>query len=456
MPAAVLAGILTLLAGGLAGIGNHMLSQPGADLKVVILLLALATLGVQLRQGGTSGLWSVSVSTVVLAAAIPIAGPIGTFVAGGLSYLSDLQVKKWENRFFNGAMTATMGAAGSLVYILAGGVLVNDMPTSPGGLLLRVGGPLLIAYVVMIAVNVLCIGLVSAVTRRTRVLPVARTVLRSLGWGYLAHVVIGFLFVLLWGPVGLGAGSALFVLGPLLIAHWAIGREALARREHRETVTSFVAALEEADPASVGHSARVADLAEALGGELGVGVRDAEELRYAALLHDIGMVVVRPELPTEAQADDVDYLTALIGHPQAGANILSGLAFLKGSLPGIAHHHERWDGRGYPAGLHGEEIPLAARIIAVADAFEALTSGASAPELDAADAVTLLQERAGSHLDPQVVRALTVVVGRSPEAWRGRPNGAAVTARQARLPDHDHPSVIDAYAEWQPESVETV
>lgn len=453
---AVLAGILALGAGGLVGIGTLLLPHSAADLRVVILLLVLATVGVQLREGGAIGLWSVSVTTVVLAAAIPIAGPMGATIAGGLSSLSDLQVKKWENRVFNGAMTATMGAAGSLVYLLSGGVLVQDMPASPGGLLLRVGGPLLIAYVVMIAVNVLCIGLVSAVTRRTRVLPVARSVLRSLGWGYLSHAVIGFLFVLLWGPVGLGAGSALFVLGPLLIAHWTIGREALARREHRETVTSFVAALEEADPASVGHSARVADLAEALGGELGVGVREAEELRYAALLHDLGMVVVRPELPVEAQPDDVDYLTALIAHPQAGANILAGLAFLTGSLPGIAHHHERWDGRGYPAGLRGEEIPLAARIIAVADAFDALTSGASPPEVGATDVVSLLQARAGTHLDPEVVRALSVVVGRAPEVWRGRPNGAAVAARRARLPDHDHPSVIDAYAEWQPESVEKV
>ncbi|WP_298750610.1 HD-GYP domain-containing protein [uncultured Serinicoccus sp.] len=450
MPVALLAGSLIVLAAALAGLGG-LLRAPdlGAGMGVTLLLMALVTLGVQIHERGMSH-WSVSVSTVVLAAAIPIAGPVGTTVAAGLPYLTDFRSRNWRTRFFNCGMTATMGAAGSLVYLATGGVLVDDIPAGPGALLLRVGAPLLLAYVAMIGVNVLCIGLVSAVSRGTRVLPVAESVLRSLGWGYLSHAATGFLFVVLWGPVGLGPGSALFVLGPLLIAHWAIGRDALARREHQETVTTFVAALEEADPSSVGHSARVADLAEALAEQLGVGAPEAEDLRYAALLHDIGIMVVRADLPTDPQ-DEIAYLSALSAHPLAGVNVLEGLDFLEDSLPGIAHHHERWDGRGYPAGLRAEEIPLAARIIAVADAFDALTGAPEDGGCAAPEALQELRRRVGSHLDPQVVEALDGVLARPGSPWLGgrRPTAGST---DKLLPDHDHPSISDAFADWQPES----
>ncbi|WP_130013007.1 HD-GYP domain-containing protein [Serinicoccus sediminis] len=450
MPVVLLAGSLVLIAAVLAAAGGWLRGyDDGAGVGVTLLLMGLVTLGVQIHERGMSH-WSVSVSTVVLAAAIPIAGPIGTTVAAGLPYLSDFRSRNWRTRVFNCGMTGTMGATGSLVYLATGGVLVDHAPSSAGGLLLRVGLPLLVAYVVMIAVNVLCIGLISHVSRGTRVVPVAQSVLRSLGWGYLSHAVIGFLFVVLWGPVGLGAGSAIFVLGPLLIAHWAIGRDALARREHQETVTTFVAALEEADPASVGHSARVADLAEALAGELGLGATETEDLRYAALLHDIGLMVVRPDLPTDPQ-DEIGYLSAISAHPLAGVNVLEGLDFLEDSLPAIAHHHERWDGRGYPSGLRGEDIPPAARVVAVADAFDALVAGSATGTLSASEALHELRRRAGTHLDPRVVEALGEVLGRPGSALLARARPA--TGNPARLlPDHDHPSVSDAFADWQPES----
>ena len=294
----------------------------------------------------------------------------------------------------------------------------------------------------------------SAAVRGTRVVSVARTVLSSLGWAYLSHVVIGFLFVVLWEPVGLGPSAAVFILGPLLVAHWTIGREALARREHQETVTTFVAALEQADPASVGHSARVADLSEALGAELGVRGQEAEELRYAALLHDIGMMVVRPEMPADARSDEVDYLSALSAHPQAGVNVLGGLDFLEGALPAIAHHHERWDGRGYPSGLTGADIPLAARIVAVADAFDALTAGPDGRASTPGEALADLQARAGTHLDPAVVDALRALLGRQGSGTRATVSpGRGSGGRSARrLPDHDHPRVSDSFADWQPEA----
>ncbi|OLT39702.1 hypothetical protein BJF86_07635 [Serinicoccus sp. CNJ-927] len=416
----------------------------------LIILIGLAMVGVVIRERGLGPHWGVSVATVVLAATIPLAGAFGAAVVGALAYLADPGARTLRTRLFNVSMTAAMGATGGAFYGLLGGVFVGNVDFGPLGLLVRVGGPLAMAYAAMAVVNSLCIGAMSFAVRGTRVLTVARAVLRSLGWGYLAHAVTAFLFVVLWGPVGLGAASALFVLGPLLVAHWTIGRDALARREHQQTVTTFVAALEQADPASVGHSARVADVADALGAQLGLSGEAAEELRYAALLHDIGMMVVRAELPHDPD-DEIAYLTALSAHPLAGLNVLAGLDFLDDSLPAIAHHHERWDGKGYPAGLQGEEIPLAARIIAVADAFDARLAATDDGSAEPMVVAEQLRRRAGSHLDPRVVEALVAALGRQGGASLGRDRRANLARGQGRLPDHDDPLVSDLFADWQPE-----
>lgn len=429
--------------------------------EVLIPLSLLGVLGVLLRERDLGPHVGVSVATVVLAAAIPLAGPHGAALVGLLSYAADVRQRTATTRLFNAVMAAAVGGLGGLTYLALGGGLVPHEDPYPWELLVEVGVPLLAAYAVMTLVNAWSIGAMSAVVRSTKVLDVTLRVLRSAGWGYLSHVVVGFLFVVLWGPVRLGALAALFIIGPLVVAHWTIGRAVLARREHEETVASFVAALEHADPASVGHSARVADLAELVGSELGVRGRGAEELRYAALLHDIGLVLVRAQMPADPTTQETDYLSALSAHPEAGTTALAGLDFLTGALPAIAHHHERVDGRGYPAGLTGEDIPLGARIIAAADAYDSLTVGAGPQVLDPVEAVAALKARAGSHLDPVVVEALAATlprlqgrsrrVGRAAVSVPGGRDAGPSADRERTLPDHDHPRLSDSFAHWQPE-----
>lgn len=398
-----------------------------------------------------------SIATVVLAATLPLAGPVGAVVVGFVSYVCDTNVRTLSTRLFNASMTAAVGAVGALVYAASGGLPVTEAVPTATGLLTGVGLPLVIAYVAMTTFNVLAYGGMSAIVRKTRVLPVAWRTAQQLGLGYLGHVVIAFLFAVLWSPAGLGTLSAVFVIGPLIAAHWTIGQGAVARREHRETVTTFVAALEQADPHSIGHSARVADLADQIAPLVGIEGATAESLRYSALLHDIGLVAVRTELPPDT-ADHVAYLSAISAHPQAGVSVLSGLDFLHDSLPAIAHHHERWDGRGYPAGLAGEAIPLAARVIAVADAYDALTTDRTGEPVDGSAAIAALRERAGSHLDPTVVEALADSLARAPSGPRRSRRGRKAPQTGAHGPgplflDHDDPAVSDAFAEWQPDPV---
>ncbi|MGA1204053.1 MAG: HD-GYP domain-containing protein [Planctomycetota bacterium] len=180
------------------------------------------------------------------------------------------------------------------------------------------------------------------------------------------------------------------------------------RAEHRglqQVIDVLLRALESKDPYSNGHSRRVADLAVALGRHLGLNRGELERLGYAALLHDIGKIGV-PEAILEKEGPLTDAeLAEIRKHPRASHSILAPVEFLRPCLPSVLHHHERWDGGGYPAGLAGERIPYEARIIAVVDAFDAMTSDRSyRGALSAEAACGRIREGMGSQFDERIAR----------------------------------------------------
>jgi HD-GYP domain-containing protein (c-di-GMP phosphodiesterase class II) len=172
-------------------------------------------------------------------------------------------------------------------------------------------------------------------------------------------------------------------------------------------VRAMVCAIDAKDPYTAGHSERVARIAVRLGQELGLGPAQRGDLYLMGLLHDVGKIGVEDRVLKKAGGLDDDEYRAVREHVRIGVHILSDLGRLGHLLPGVAHHHERMDGHGYPAGLSGEAIPLAARILAVADAFDAMSSGRpyrrglSAAEIDA-----ILRDGAGTQWDDRVVAAL--------------------------------------------------
>ena len=174
---------------------------------------------------------------------------------------------------------------------------------------------------------------------------------------------------------------------------------------------SIVDAREEQDPFRCGHSKRVAALAVAIAAKLGLAGEAIGHLRTSARLHDIGKIGVPGALLTQTSpltADDIERVRA---HVKIGVKILGSISTLASALPGVASHHERWDGAGYPVGLKGEAIPLAARIIAVADTFDALTSPRPYQAIRVPEsAFACLRETAGTQHDPAVVDALGIVM----------------------------------------------
>jgi putative nucleotidyltransferase with HDIG domain len=175
------------------------------------------------------------------------------------------------------------------------------------------------------------------------------------------------------------------------------------------SVEALARAIDARDPYTYGHSARVARLSFEIARELGLSVAELSTLGRAALLHDIGKIGVEDRVLRKPGPLTKREVTAMRAHPVIGYEMLKGLHFMESSLGGIRHHHEHWDGSGYPDGLGGEDIPLAVRILTVADALDALTSDRpyrSAMSFSAA--IATLESGAGIQFDPAVIRALRV------------------------------------------------
>ncbi|MFV0127892.1 HD-GYP domain-containing protein [Streptomyces sp. HMX112] len=223
---------------------------------------------------------------------------------------------------------------------------------------------------------------------------------------YVVHGLAGLMMAVLWrSPYGWPA--ALTVLLPVCLSCWAFAQCQRERAAHRATIRALVEAVELKDAYTRGHSERVGRASMLIARELGMDESRMEVLRFAGTLHDIGKLgvptrVLRKDGPLTREERRI-----IEQHPHHGREIVRGIGFLDEASAAILHHHERVDGRGYPHGLKGEQIPEVARVVAVADAFDAMTSNRSYRRArPVAAAVAELERCAGSHFDPRMVRAL--------------------------------------------------
>jgi HD-GYP domain-containing protein (c-di-GMP phosphodiesterase class II) len=196
-------------------------------------------------------------------------------------------------------------------------------------------------------------------------------------------------------------------------------------RRSREAIESLNATVEARDPSAAGLSGRVQRLALALGSHLGLRGAELDSLAHGALLHDIGNIAVPDALLAKAgELTHHEYEQVKL-HADEGAAIVARLSPLHDAVPIVLHHHERWDGQGYPDGLAGSEIPVAAAIVSVAASWEAMTR--SRPfrwGLDPEEAVGELVRGRGTQFAPAVVDAFLAAVRiRSSEVWA--PGGSA-------------------------------
>jgi HD-GYP domain-containing protein (c-di-GMP phosphodiesterase class II) len=235
--------------------------------------------------------------------------------------------------------------------------------------------------------------------------------------GLVALVPLGWLMAEIAIKVGLWA-SALFLV-PLHLARYSFTKYAETRELFFGTVSALSQAIDAKDGFTRGHADRVSRIAGAIAREMGLSERHIEEIELAGLLHDIGKIGVEDRILMKPVRLDPDEQELMRRHPIYGASILRPSVSLRPLVPLVLHHHENFDGSGYPEGLKGEEIPLGSRIIIVADAYEAMTSDRIYRKAIGHErALDQLNRYKGIQFDPMVVRALEkLVVRHGPAAF---------------------------------------
>ncbi|HEY5249673.1 MAG TPA: HD-GYP domain-containing protein [Dermatophilaceae bacterium] len=417
----------------------------GNDIVTLAVLGTLGFLGSVSQERNVGGRIGFSFASIILLAAVALTGPFGAAVVGAVSYLLVADKQRLEVRVFNIGMTCVIGAAGGFVYLMAAGTTEVGEVGGIDYLTVHVGLPLMLADVVICLLNAV---ILAGIVRLTQGTPMRRFVLGMLGTSgpaYIGYGLIGFLFVIVWVPAGVGPASAVLILAPLFVARWAFVQYGDEQRAHERTISALVAAVETKDLYTRGHSERVARLCDLMAGSLALSHQDTEALRFAGILHDIGKLALPTRVLRRADRPSGEDLANIATHAARGVEMVRDIEFLSDSSEAILHHHERMDGLGYPSGLRGEETPLLARVIAVADAFDSLTTSRSHREARTVqEALAELHERAGTQFDPLVVNALERGLAR--HGWEPTRLEPALMLTAGRAFDHDDPQASDLMA----------
>jgi hypothetical protein len=254
----------------------------------------------------------------------------------------------------------------------------------------------------------------------------------------LGFAALGLVIAALWvifGPV-----AAAIVLVTLYVARWAMAQFAAQQHAHAATLRALCQAVETKDFYTRGHSERVSRGAGMIARQIGMRSDRAEAVRFAGMLHDVGKLGVPTKvLQNEGRLTEEEY-AAIQLHPMRGLEIVKDIGFLNEALNGIMHHHERMDGRGYPMGFADDEIPEFARIIAVADAFDSMTSTRSYRQATSTpEAIDELRRGAGTQFDPKIVDAFIAALSHT--GWKPQEPSRLLRGHEiVTSQDHDDPT----------------
>ncbi len=431
--------LATVIAVGAIAVVWAALDMAGdAQAETAVLVLSLVSIAIEhstpaMRRYGNTNI-GVQMTLPISIAAGLIAGPGGAAIVGLVSGLVNMPVS-WVKRSFNAANFVLSALAAGFVLLATGA----DTRVMSGDFDIVVLVDIVLAGSAYVLVNaILIVGVLWAV----EVVPPRAVVFGAMLRTAPSHVAYGFLglmIAVLWPS--LGALAAVLVVLPLVVARWAFSQFAREQEAYEATIRTLVQAVETKDHYTRGHSERVAKASVMIARVLAIREDRVTALRYAGILHDVGKLGVPTTILQKTTGLSDDEFASIQKHPLHGMEMLRDIEFLDEAIKGIRHHHERLDGLGYPEGLRGDEIPEFARVIAVADAFDSMTStrsyrGARTSE----DAVLEIERCRGTQFDAVMVDALVQALRKEP--WV--PTTVEPREGESELPaslDHDDPTV---------------
>ncbi|GAA1664042.1 HD-GYP domain-containing protein [Kribbella yunnanensis] len=372
-----------------------------------------------------------SLDSVVLTAVYVLAGPWAAIVASVFGYVAAARSPvPVIRKIFAFAQRVPAAAAGSLVYTLVGApfgaAALDSMP--------RVIVASLGAAIAHQVVNAALVCLMIWSEGKSRPLDFIVRVVAPTFVPMLGYSCVGLLLAVPWLG-GLGPFAAFLVL--VALARWALSQYEAEKDAQAATMRAFIQVIETKDLYTRGHSERVSAGVGMVGRRLRLPEDRQQALEHAGLLHDVGKVGVPTRIIRKPGRLDDAEMDAIRLHPARGVELIGNIPFLEEVKSAVLHHHEKYDGTGYPAGLSGTNIPYFARIIGIVDAFDSLTSTRSyRPARGVEETLAILLEDRYTHFDPQLVDVFVQVI--RAQGWQAAaadqpaPDGSAAVSI-----DHD-------------------
>jgi len=318
-----------------------------------------------------------SFSYLLVMCVIVLCGPAAAGLAISLTAVPVEDIRKRRPlsiMMFNVGQLVISACAGGWVYALLAGRTIQSAagvlsPLAPSDFPRALYG-MLGAAVVYAVLNLALVSIGFGVYKGSSPWAVAVSALPVLP----THIVLPFVGFLMAQVLAINAVALPLFVFPLLIARQLYQRYIGLSEAYADTIRSLVGALEAKDPYTRGHSERVSAYAGALGTAMGLDAKALARLEYAALLHDLGKLAVPGAVLTKPARLEPEEMDRIREHPARGADMVRKIPPLRDLAESVSQHHERIDGTGYPAGIRGDEMSLPARILAVADCYDAMTT----------------------------------------------------------------------------------
>jgi putative nucleotidyltransferase with HDIG domain len=393
-----------------------------SEVQAIVVYAAMAMLFEALAVKAPFANVAVSVHFVPTLAAVFTYGTLVGLWVGALGSLNWVSLKGGKPLYRNAFNAAQMGLAAAA----AGWVWQQS---GAGGVALTAESifGMVSAFLVYFVVNAVLPLTAVAIQKGRRLLEIYHPLI---GWAlpaYFATAPLAILIALLYTSAGYVA-VVLFLL-PLGLARMSLQLYRDTRRGYIETVQALADAIDAKDTYTGGHSARVAFYTREMAKKLGWQQERLEQVSFMALLHDIGKIGIKDQLLNKAGRYNDQEKQTVNNHAALGAEIIARSTPLRIVANYVRHHHEHYDGQGYPSGLRGEDIPAGARIIAVADCFDAITSARTyTTARPVHEALEELRRCSGTQFDPEVVRAMEAVMRERGEVTAAAEEVAAAKA----------------------------
>jgi putative nucleotidyltransferase with HDIG domain len=385
---------------------------PAAALGWPLLFFVLLQLGAEnLKVSLPRGQGAVSVGFALDVAMVVLFGPavaawVSSFSVAALFVLQRHRTR-WYRALFNMMQLPLVVGLAGYTYLALGGRAGSIR--LPGDL-----APLFGSASAYLLLNVLLVTIAVALSQK---ISFRASYLTNMRWAlpnYLALAPLGLLLAVVY--LNMGVLGVLLLTVPLLLARHTFLLYMKMREQHLGTIRALVRAMEAKDRYTRGHSERVAEYSVLIGQELRLREDTLEKLEAVALLHDIGKIGIPETVLNKPGRFTTEEFDVMRSHPATGAEIVKNIQFISSYAEVVRYHHERMDGHGYPNGRAGEEICLATRIVAVADAFDAMTSGRPYHEPKTlSQAVAELERCSGTQFCAEVTVALVRALRRRGE-----------------------------------------